>query len=124
MSLSPSLRLLTYFLAMMPIGFGINAFVRPDHALSFFEFDYPTTAPEKQLLDAMMMVYGARDVFMGLVLAASAQFGTRKSTGWTLIFTGAVAGVDGLVCRFYSTGEWTHWGYAPVLAVLGGFLVV
>lgn len=60
---------------------------------------------------------------MGLTIYAAGFLGTRKSLGWTLIATSAVAFADGAVCWSQGHGQWNHWGYAPVLAIIGGLLV-
>jgi hypothetical protein len=65
-----------------------------------------------------LVVYGIRDIFMGLAIYATTYFRNRTALGWILLSASAVAFGDGVVCRMYSgTGEWGHWGYAP--AVLG-----
>jgi hypothetical protein len=123
MSQSPSLSLLTAVMGIIPISFGINAILRPEHALTFFEFEPPVAPRDRSLVDNLMIVYGVRDIFMGLAVYAAGFFGTRKSLGWTLIATSAVAIADGAVCWSNGHGEWNHWGYAPVLAIIGGLLV-
>lgn len=71
-----------------------------------------------------MVLYGARDVFMGAAFYAAAYFGDRKALGWILIAGSGVAVVDGAVCRAQiGRGEWNHWGYAPVVAGVGSVLV-
>lgn len=101
------------------IGFGVNAIVRPQNALSFFEMDMPTRASDRALVEALLMVYGARDVFMGLAIYATAAAGARRACGWILLAASLVAFVDGLVCWQAGKGEWNHWGYAPMLTILG-----
>ncbi|KAH7053201.1 hypothetical protein B0J12DRAFT_571141 [Macrophomina phaseolina] len=105
------------------IGFGINAILRPEHALSFFEWDYPAEPASRELLDRVMIIYGARDMFMGVAIYAAALFGSRKALGAILIAAGATAGVDGLVCKMSEGGEWAHWGYAPMLTAVGVLLM-
>lgn len=119
------LRLLSALFGTIFIGFGINAILRPTHALTFFEFSVPatTSVAERSIIDSLMVIYGARDIFMGLAIYAAAYLGTRKSLGWTLIAASGVAGVDGLVCWGHGAGEWGHWGYAPMLTVVGGLLL-
>lgn len=52
------------------------------------------------------------------------QRGRGKAVGWVLVAAGVVAGGDGVVCRvMVGRGEWSHWGYAPFLVLLGGWLV-
>lgn len=60
---------------------------------------------------------------MGLAIYAASFCGTRQSFGWTLIAASAVAFADGIVCWMWGKGEWGHWGYAPVITVVGGALV-
>ncbi|GLB39384.1 putative protein with domain of unknown function (DUF4267) [Lyophyllum shimeji] len=106
------------------VGFGVNAILRPENALEFFEFQPPAAASDKKVVDGLMVVYGARDIFMGLAMYSAAYFGNRKSLGWILIAGSAVAFVDGAVCRVYvGKGEWNHWSYAPMLTAVGSVLV-
>ncbi|KAL4861795.1 hypothetical protein BDV12DRAFT_207765 [Aspergillus spectabilis] len=118
LSQSPYLRLAGAALGTIPITFGINAIINPEHALPFFEFDYPTTLAERSVIDKLMLVYGARDIFIGLAAYITAYYGNTKSLGWTLI------AVSGVACRQNRLGEWNHWGYASMLTVLGSLLVV
>ncbi|PTU18983.1 hypothetical protein P175DRAFT_0518370 [Aspergillus ochraceoroseus IBT 24754] len=119
LSQSPTLGLIARALSILPIAFGINAFLRPAHALSFFHFDPPASEADRKMVDSLMAVYGARDIFMGLALFSAASLGSRKTLGCTLISTSAVAMVDGLVCYSHGNSPWDHWGYAPVLTALG-----
>jgi len=115
-----SLSLVASFFATVFIGFGINAILRPANALTFFELKQPTLAAEKNLVAALMVVYGARDIFMGIAIHSAAYSGSRKSMGWTLLAASAVAFVDGLVCWYYvGAGQWNHWGYAPIIMIVG-----
>jgi hypothetical protein len=105
-------------------GFGINAMLNPINALTFFEFQPPVSSTaDKEMVDSLMVIYGARDIFMGLAIYVAAYFGNRKTLGWILIAASGVAFVDGVVCFGHGKGEWTHWGYAPLLTVVGGLLV-
>lgn len=124
LSQSSSLPIGASVFATIFVGFGINAMLRPEHALSFFEMKSPALPADKNIVDAMMVVYGARDIFMGLAIYSAAYFGSRKSLGWTLIAASSVAFVDGIVCKSYAgLGEWGHWGYAPVITALGAVLI-
>ncbi|GAA6026893.1 hypothetical protein JCM8097_005941 [Rhodosporidiobolus ruineniae] len=110
----------------LPIGFGLNCLLNPASALSFFGLAYnPLTAGDKQALDLLLAIYGARDVFMGVALVLAAYYGGRRTTGAVLVAVAAVAGADGAACWAWGTGEeWAHWGYAPLLVALGLYLVV
>lgn len=104
----------------IPLGFGINAMLRPEHALSFFApLVYPTDEAARQLVDYIMIIYGARNVFWGLATYAAAFFGSRRALGAIMVAGSALAGVDGWVCKMAGGGEWDHWGYAPMLALIG-----
>ncbi|KAL4866712.1 hypothetical protein BDV12DRAFT_131195 [Aspergillus spectabilis] len=119
LSQSTALTIAATAFATISIGFGINAFVQPAHALSFFEFETPSNENDRKMVDSLMAVYGARDLFMGFAIYVAAFLGARKALGWNLIFVGAVAGVDGFVCWTHGKGEWNHWGYAPVVTTVG-----
>jgi hypothetical protein len=71
-----------------------------------------------------MVLYGVRDLFMGLAICAAAYFGNRKSLIWILVAGSGVAFVDGAVSHAQiGFREWNHWGYAPALSVVGGLLL-
>jgi hypothetical protein len=117
-STSSTTRIIATIVGTIPIAFGINAFVNPWHALSFFELSKPTI--NSDVAEALLLVYGARDVFMGLSICATAYYGDRRALGWILIAASAVAVFDGWVTKTYAgQGEWGHWGYAPALTGLG-----
>lgn len=123
-SQSPSLRIAASVFATIFIGFGINAILRPQQALEFFEFETPASTSDKKVVDGLMIVYGVRDIFMGLAMYLAAYFGNRKSLGWILIAGSGVAFVDGAVCRTHAgKGEWNHWSYAPILTAVGSVLL-
>lgn len=141
-SQSQSLRIAGTIFGTIFIAFGLNAILNPLSALSFFEIHPPpssyysnsnSTADQKTLIDSLMIIYGARDIFMGLAIYSAAYFGgnneknshekrkaKNKALGWILIAGSGVAFVDGGVCKsIVGKGEWNHWGYAPVLAAVG-----
>ncbi|KAJ6560483.1 hypothetical protein B0H10DRAFT_2115035 [Mycena sp. CBHHK59/15] len=123
-SQSPSLLIAAGVFATVFVGFGINAILRPRNALKFFEFEAPASASDKKLVDGLMVIYGARDIFMGLAIYSAAYFRDRRSLGWILIAGSGVAFVDGAVCRAQvGKGEWNHWSYAPILTAVGSVLL-
>lgn len=95
--------------------------LNPASALSWFELPYPVLPQDQKLVDALMIIYGARDIFMGAALSAAAYAGNPRVTGWILILTGAIAGVDGSICPTMEVAM-NHWGYGPVLVGFGGVL--
>jgi hypothetical protein len=123
-SQSRYLRIAASVFATIFIGFGINGMLRPRNALAVFEFDLPASAADRKLVDSLMVLYGARDLFMGIAICVAAYFGNRKTLGWILIAGSGVAFVDGAVCRAQiGRGEWNHWGYAPALTAVGSLLL-
>ena len=135
LSTLPYLELVANLYATIFISFGILPFINPAMTLSFFELPYPqssskspTTAdgpPDaKKTMDAVLIVYGVRDIFMGAAIYAAALCGTRQALGWIVVAAGCVAFTDGAVCKFMvGKGQMNHWSYAPVLVVLGGVML-
>jgi hypothetical protein len=123
LSQSSALSIVANVFGTVSIGFGINAILRPVSALSFFEFQPPASAADSKLVNSLMVVYGVRDIFWGLVIYIAAYFGNRKTLGWILIAGSGVAFADGAVCYANGKGEWNHWGYAPMMAAVGGVLL-
>jgi hypothetical protein len=99
--------------------------LRPSNGLSFFPFEPLSNAADQQLVDALVIIYGARDIFIGVAIYAASFFGSKKTMGVLLMALGATAFVDGEVVRRWGGegGEWNHWGYAPVVSVVGGLLM-
>lgn len=124
LSKSVYLRLVSSFFATFFLGYGINAIFRPQNALTVFEFEPPASAADQSLVDGLMVLHGIRNIFMAVATYSAAYFGNRKALGCILIAGSGVAIVDGAVCRAYvGRGEWGHWGYGPVLTVVGSLLL-
>ena len=120
----PTLPLAATIFATIFVGFGFNAIYRPDHALSFFEFSAPLLPADKAMVESLMVVYGIRDIFIGVSIYAASFFGNKKTLGSILIAGSAVAFVDGFACKAQGNGvEWNHWGYAPMLTAVGVVLM-
>ena len=123
LSQSPALIYAGYAFASIWVSFGINAMVRPTHALTFFEFEPPKNPADRKMVDSLMAVYGARDIFMGAATYISAIWGGNIGLGWMVIAGASVAFVDGLVCWRHGKGQMNHWGYAPIMMTLGAVLL-
>ena len=123
LSQSSAVRLAAHAFATIFTAFGVNAILRPAHALTFFELPRPSSPADARVVDSLMAVYGARDIFMGLAIYSAAFFGTNKSLGLTLIAASGVAVVDGVVCFAHGQGQWNHWGYAPMITAVGVMLL-
>ncbi|KXT15146.1 hypothetical protein AC579_7913 [Pseudocercospora musae] len=122
-SSSPVLRYICLAFATIFIGFGINAIVNPTSASSFFELSYPILPDQRKLANTLLFVYGARDVFMGAAIYISALYGNTTALGWMVLAAGLTAGADGWACKYIvGAGEMNHWGYAPILLVLGAVM--
>ncbi|GMF96935.1 unnamed protein product [Aspergillus oryzae] len=119
LSENTALRLAGNAFGTIILGFGINALIRPDHALTFFEWTPPTVTADRQLVNSLMYVYGVRDIYMGLSVYVASIFGTPESLGWTLLAFSAVAFADGAICWSWEHGKWGHWSYAPIVALIG-----
>jgi len=124
LSQSSFLPILASIFGTIWLGFGINGILRPRSAFEVFEFDLPASAADQSVVYSLMIIYGARDIFMGLAVYSANYFGSRKSLGCLLIAGSAVAFVDGVVCKAQvGKGEWNHWGYAPVVGGVGAVLL-
>lgn len=75
-------------------------------------------------MHSLIILYAVRDVFMAIAIYAAHYFGNRKTLGWILIAASGVAFVDGVVVKEQiGRGEWNHWGYAPMVGVVGCLLL-
>ncbi|MDI1489052.1 MAG: hypothetical protein OHK93_008330 [Ramalina farinacea] len=120
--------------ALIFIFFGLNALFRPESALAFISesLHYPTatfptsSSDQQKLINALLVIYGARDIFMGLAIGIVTFLGSSKTLGWVLLSASGVAVADGWAVSELGDGsEWNHWGYAPLVAAVGvGALVV
>ncbi|KAH8197848.1 hypothetical protein TruAng_007995 [Truncatella angustata] len=118
-SQSPAVTLASCIFATIHVGFGVNAILRPTHALTFFEFGPPADKGARAMVDSLMAVYGARDIFMGFAIYAAALLGSPRALGWILISATGVAVADGAVCYSHGKGHWGHWNHAPVFTAVG-----
>lgn len=122
-SRTAALKLAAYAFATIFIGFGLNAFLRPAHALTFFEFLTPATTADRHVVDSLMYIYGVRDIFMGVAIYTAAWAGIKTSLGVTVIAARGVAFVDGAACFAHGQGHWNHWGYVPMVTAVGALLL-
>ncbi|KAI1862739.1 uncharacterized protein JN550_010076 [Neoarthrinium moseri] len=118
-SQTPAVTWAAYVFATIHVGFGINAILRPTHALTFFEFKPPADKGARDLVNSLMAVYGARDIFMGFALYATAFYGSSQALAWILFSATGVAIADGMVCYSHGKGYWSHWSHAPMFSAVG-----
>jgi hypothetical protein len=121
----PFLRYLSTFFSAMFLAIGLTYMVSPRAGYSLYGFtSSPTTPGDWKIMERIMVLYGAKDVFVSVAIFASTWFGTRRSAGLVLIAAGACAGADGYVVqREAGIGGWNHWGYGSTMAVLGGIMM-
>ncbi|MCJ1454306.1 hypothetical protein MMC28_004658 [Mycoblastus sanguinarius] len=67
-SQSPYLRIAAGVVATVFLGFFVNGILRPRNAFEIFEFESAASALDKKLVDNLMVLYGARDLFIGLAI--------------------------------------------------------
>lgn len=101
------------------IGFGLYDLISPEDGLTFFEFKPPISPAERAMVNSLIHVIGVRDIFVGFAIHTTAYFGNRTALGWILLASSAEAIADGVVCYTHGKGEWNHWGYAPMLTIVG-----
>lgn len=112
-----------YAIGILFIGFGLLDFVNPKLGASFFEIDYPILPKQQNAIDALTLVIGARDLFIGAALILALHFGTRQTAAYLFFFASSQAFLDGAICYFkVGKGHLNHWPYAPVVAFIGAIL--
>jgi hypothetical protein len=105
------------------VGFGVNSILRPRAAFEILELPLPASEADRKLVDSLMILYGAKELFMAFALTAVGWTGNRKAWGWTVMAASAAAFVDGAVVKAHiGTGEWNHWGYGSMFFVVGALL--
>ena len=118
---------IVYFLGLaagaIAVGFGINVFIRPHHAISFFEIEQPSGVDGKDFFDLIIPVYGIRNIALGGTVLAAGYRKDHKLMGWNILSFAVAAVVDGIVCWRRGHGQGRHWGYAPQLAILASVLM-
>jgi hypothetical protein len=61
LSQSTALRIAANVFGTIFVGFGVNAIIRPHHALTFFEFaPAADTLSDRALVESLMVIYGVR----------------------------------------------------------------
>jgi hypothetical protein len=112
------------FLGTAAIALGINAILRPTQAIDAFKLQARAEAADPILVNSLVAIYGARDIFVGLTLFVASYFRARSTLGGIILAAVPVVMADGAICRYYvGEGEWAHWGSLPVLVALGAWLI-
>jgi hypothetical protein len=123
-SRSPALPYISTFFGFMFLGFGATYMMYPRVGYSLYGFaSSPTTPEDHEVMDRIMVLYGAKDVFLAAAILASTWFGTRRSAGLILMAAAVCAAVDGYVVgEEAGTNSWNHWGYGSVMGIVGAFM--
>ncbi len=114
-------------IALLPGFFGLNALLRPEAALRSVQFPVPSATADPQsrkLVRGLMRIYGIRNVVFTYFLTLTWYRGDVRLLGFGLLGALPLVLTDGLVSReIIGGGEWSHWGFAPVIAgVAAGLL--
>ncbi|KAF1926733.1 uncharacterized protein M421DRAFT_422332 [Didymella exigua CBS 183.55] len=123
-SRSPLLPYMSTLFSTIFLGFGLTYMLSPRTGYAVYGFSsQPSNAHDWAIVERIMVLYGAKDVFIAAAVYSSTWFGTRRSAGMVLVAAGACAGVDGYVVKSEAgTGEWNHWGYKSVMGVVGSVM--
>jgi hypothetical protein len=121
----PAMKYASTLFSIIFLGFGLTYMLYPQTGYSLYGFsNTPSTSHDWAVMERIMSLYGAKDLFIAAAIFASTWFGTRKSAGMILIAGGACAGIDGWVVKGEAgTGEWNHWGYGGAMVVLGAIMM-
>jgi hypothetical protein len=124
LSTHPFLPYISTLFSTIFLGFGMTYILYPQTGFTLYGFSTsPTTPADWALMERIMILYGAKDIFMAVAIFASTWFGTKKSAGLVLLAASACAGVDGFVVgKEAGTREWNHWGYGSMMGVLGAVM--
>lgn len=117
LSESPRLRLVAYLFAIGSFAYGSIAIFKPSMSLEFFGFQYPAKSDSSRtIIDALMLIYGIRDIYMGVAMLAAAYYKHSKMIGLLTLLNGAIAGIDGVICfNLAGAGHWNHWNLLPLV---------
>ncbi|KAF1966397.1 hypothetical protein BU23DRAFT_560207 [Bimuria novae-zelandiae CBS 107.79] len=119
----PLLRFLATLFGTIFLGFGFSYTFFPRRAYASIglpALSSSTTSLDAEILDAVITLFGAKDVFVGVALLVTTWVANRRVAGVLLVAASACAGVDGwVVQRVAGSGGWNHWGYGVVMGCVG-----
>ncbi|KAJ4985936.1 alpha beta hydrolase fold-3 domain protein [Stagonosporopsis vannaccii] len=121
LSRHPALPYLSTLFGAIFLFFGGTYMLSPRTGYSLYGFStWPSNAVDWAVMERVMVLYGAKDLFIGAAILSSTWAGTRRSAGLVTLAAAACAGVDGWVVKQEAgTGEWNHWGYGGVMGLVG-----
>ncbi|KAH7392936.1 hypothetical protein BKA66DRAFT_567662 [Pyrenochaeta sp. MPI-SDFR-AT-0127] len=117
----PVLPYISSFFGSIFLGFGVTYILYPRTGYDLFGFSStPSNPSDWAIMERIMVLYGAKDLFLAGAIFASTWYGTRKSAGLILVAASACAGVDGYVVgKEAGTNHMNHWGYGSVMGLVG-----
>lgn len=102
-----------HLIATITLALGVGFMLYPNIAIEYFEAETGTTnitAATQSVIQAFVMLYSMRNVFVAFALHTSAYYRDRKVLGWLFLASGFVTFGDGLVARAYmGGGAWKFW---------------
>ena len=109
---------------LIPSIFGLNSLLRPEAALKSVEFPVPTDPESRNLVFALMRIYGIRNVVASYAFTLIWWTGNRRLLGTALFGAIAMIITDGAVSKaLIGGGEWNHWSFLPIaFGLCGGLL--
>ena len=111
-------------MGLVPCANGINALLRPESALAMLQFPAPSGLEAQKLAHSLILIFGARDLALGLAMLGVWYTGHREALGWVVLSVLPIVIADGLASRYQiGRGEWNHWAFAPVVLGLGAGLL-
>jgi hypothetical protein len=96
LSNSPVLRALATIFGTIFLGFGIAYTLYPRTAYPTIGLPAPTTTRDAEIVDAIMILFGAKDLFVGASILVGTWLGNRRVAGLLL---GRGSGVTGVMGR-------------------------
>ncbi|KAI5199815.1 hypothetical protein E4T42_07563 [Aureobasidium subglaciale] len=131
-SRSPLLRNIGAGFGIFQLTLGLGGIFLPE-AMIQQVWGFQLSAVPKQtqiLIEAIMQLYGTRNVALGLMILAVRKFSDSRTLGWVLMAEILVATSDGFVQeRVTGGGGWQHWMFVPMavgicMPLLGSTLTV
>jgi hypothetical protein len=115
---------IAFLAGLVPTLLGINAILRPRAGLRVIGFAPPKDAASQKLVDNLMLMYGARDIAVGLPILLSWYFDDRRALGWLMVVNAVIPCVDAWAARRQTGGgEWMHLPFAALGVGLGAALL-
>lgn len=113
-------------IGLFPTLVGAAIILHPPLFLSVFDFPppSPSTPQADKLITSLSILFGVRDLVIGLSTLAVWKYGNRRSLGCVILAGVGIVLGDGLVNRWQvGHGEWKHWVFIPLSTVVGGKLI-